>query len=409
MKRRGPGSDLCWTYCYAGAGWGLSRQLAIQLELQGVVDDRFAPVAAAFMDGFAAGRDTGAALGVCVGGNLVVDLWAGHSDRRRQTPWQRDTLCCMFSTTKAISALCILQAVARSELQLDEPVAELWPEFAVAGKESVTLRHILSHRAGLVGLRAPVERELLYDPQGFAALLAREAPWWEPGTRHGYHARTFGFLLDELLRRASGRSIAQWLAQEITDGRRLPVSIGVDSAGLKLCADIAPARMSAGAAMPESARRMMADFRDPTTPTGAAFQNPAMGPGYMNSEQFRKAELPAMNGHGTARAVAQLLDGISALLPSELIDEATSTHSFGVDEVLKSTTHFGLGFMLHCDETPIGVRDGSFGHAGAGGSMAFVDPELQLSFCFLMNQMEQGVITGGKSARNCAEAVYSCL
>jgi len=153
----------------------------------------------------------------------------------------------------------------------------------------------------------------------------------------------------------------------------------------------------------------MRDFNNPSTPTGAAFQNPAMGPGYMNSAQFRQAEIPAANGHGTARSVARLFDSLGSLVSAETLAEATTTQSFGVDAVLKSKTHFGLGFMLHHDEAPLGLRPGTFGHAGAGGSMAFLDPEPRVSFCFAMNQMEFGVITGGVSAMRTANAVYDCL
>ncbi|MFV2090604.1 MAG: serine hydrolase domain-containing protein, partial [Pseudomonadales bacterium] len=163
------------------------------------------------------------------------------------------------------------------------------------------------------------------------------------------------------------------------------------------------------AVLSEPSMKMMSDFRDISTPTGAAFQNPSLGPGYMNTDRFRSAELPAMNGHGTARSLAGFYDVISELLPAELVQEATSTQSFGPDEVLKSISHFGLGFMLHHDSAPIGVREGSFGHAGAGGSMAFRDPEARVSFCFAMNQMQEGVVTGGTSATQCAESVYQCL
>lgn len=153
----------------------------------------------------------------------------------------------------------------------------------------------------------------------------------------------------------------------------------------------------------------MAAMQDRSTPTGAAFQNPSLGPGYMNSEQYRRAELPAMNGHGTARDLARLYGMLPDLLPDSVIGEATRVHSSGHDQVLLTYSQFGLGFMVHHAQAPIGVRAGSFGHAGAGGSMAFYDPGARIGFCFVMNQMQQGVVTGGTSAVTCAEAVYECL
>lgn len=342
-----------------------------------------------------------------VDGELVVDLWAGYTDRRKTEPWAQDTICCLFSATKGITAICILQAVAEGALSLDEPLAANWPEFAENGKEAVTLRHVLCHQAGLVGFHEPVDRDLIYDWPGFCAALAREVPWWTPGERHGYHARTFGFLLGELLHRATGLTIGEWLSQRLSEPRTLDLHIGLAEVDLARCASMLPARVKAGQqAIPDSAQKMMRAMQDRTTPTGAAFQNPSMGPAYMNSEQFRRAELPAMNGHGAARDLARLYAGLPELLPRELLEEATRVQSSGDDEVLCTYSQFGLGFMVHHDQAPIGVRPGSFGHAGAGGSMAFYDPGARVGFCFVMNQMQAGVVTGGVSAMKCAEAVY---
>lgn len=365
---------------------------------------------AAFTTGFAEGRDIGAAVAVVVDRQLVVDLWGGHRDRRKTQPWERDTLCCLFSASKGITALCVLQAVAEGKLMLDEPLAEVWPGFGVNGKEAVTLRQVLDHQAGLIGFHEPVSAELLYDWSAVCSALERESPWWEPGTLHGYHARTFGFLLGEALRLATGSTPAGWLADRLAIPHALDLHFGLAGADLDRCAQMVPARVQAGSdATPESSRDLIEAMRDPKTPTGAAFQNPSMGPGYMNSERFRRAEMPAMNGHGTARDLATLYARMPELLPDEVLREATTTQSSGADQVLKSFTRFGLGFMLYDDRAPIGVRPGSFGHAGAGGSMAFYDPDARVGFCFVMNQMQQGVVTGGASAIACAEAAYACL
>lgn len=379
--------------------------------VDGDLDPRFAPVAQALVDGFDQGREVGAAVAVVLDGTPVVNLWHGHADRRRHHPWQADTLVCMFSVTKAMTALAALLAVDRRLVELDDPVCDVWPEFRGNGKDDITLRHVLTHQSGLVGFHEPMDREVLYDWPRFIQALEAESPWWRPGTRHGYHARTFGFLLGEVIRRVTGRTPGRWFADEVAAALDLDFYIGVPQAELHRCADILPARIRAGAddGLRESAREMMRLYNDLSTPTGAAFQNPSMGAGYMNTDTYRLAEIPAANGHGTALAVAKMYDGIASLLSADVFAEATSTQSLGPDEVLRATTHFGLGLMLHHPETPIGLRSGTFGHAGAGGSVGFHDPQAKLSFCYAMNQMERGVITGGTSASNIAEAVYACL
>ncbi len=362
------------------------------------------------MAGFAESRDVGAALGVVVDGELVVDVWAGHTDRKKTLPWKADTLCCLFSATKGIATVCILQAVADGLLDLDEPLSVAWPEFSGNEKDSITLRQVLSHRAGMIGLRKSVESDLIYDWSGFCAALAAEPPWWKPGEMHGYHARTFGFLLGEMLQRKTGQSIGVRLKERISGPLSLDLHIGIGGDDLSRCAQMVPARIRAGQSIiPEGAGAMMTAMQDKETPTGAAFQNPSLGAGYMNTERFRCAELPAMNGHGTARDLAKLYASLPELLPEPLLNEAIRIHSRGPDQVLLTHSQFGLGFMVHDDAAPIGVRAGSFGHAGAGGSMAFYDPVSKVGFCFAMNQMQAGVVTGGVSATSCAEAVYACI
>ena len=381
------------------------------MELNGTHDSRFDQVAAAFRDGFDSGRDVGACCAATLDGELVVDLWGGFTDRKKTQPWRQDTLVCMFSVTKAMTAICLLQAVDRGLVDLDQPVARYWPEFAKHGKGSISVRQLMSHRAGLIGFHQPVSKEIYYHWEDMVAALAEETPWWVPGTRHGYHARTFGYLLGEVLRRVSGLSVGEWFREELAVPLKLDFAIGVPGADLERCAQMLPARVRSGekTVLPEPMQRMMRDFYDVSTPTGAAFQNPALGPGYMNTADFRQAEMPALNGHGTARAAAQLYGNIRELLSTAVINEATRTHSLGPDEVLKSVTRFGLGFQLYQEEAPIGIRDGSFGHSGAGGSMAFYDPDRKIGFCYAMNQMQEGLITGGTSAMKVANALYDCI
>ena len=391
--------------------WCFARRCGIQLEPEGDVDERFTRVRDSFLNGFTAGREVGASVAVVVNDELVVDLWSGYRDRRKSHPWTKNTLCCMFSMTKAMSALCVLQAIADGLLDLDKTVDHYWPEFAVNGKSRTTVRHVLSHRAGLIGFHEPVDKDIYYDWTRVVQALAAEEPWWTPGEQHGYHARTFGYLLGELLLRVSGKNIGPWFAEHLAQPNSLDFFVGLEKSEIERCADMLPARVRPGEEKewPPAMREMLNDYYDKDTPTGAAFQNPSFGAGYMNSEQFRRAEMPAMNGHGTARSVARLYSMIDRILPADLLREALTTHSVGPDVVLKSVTHFGLGFMLHHPDAPICIRPGSFGHAGAGGSMAFYDPAAKLGFCYVMNQMQEGVVTGGISATEVAEATYACL
>ena len=259
------------------------------------------------------------------------------------------------------------------------------------------------------GLHAPVERTLFFDWDVSCTALAAESPWWEPGTRHGYHARTFGFLLGEVLRRATGVTIDEWLRSEIAGPLGADFHFGLDAAAQTRCGEMIPAKVSAGPReLPPAMQRMIKDFTNPQTPTGAAFQNPVMRPGYMNKEDFRQAVIPAVNGHGNARSVATILAGIPKLIANDMLTEAVRTQAHGPDEVLKSTTRFGLGLMLYEEESPIGWP-GCVGHAGAGGSIGFYDPVSDTAFAFVMNQMQEGVVTGGTTATACIAALHEAL
>lgn len=377
--------------------------------IDGRLDGAFQAVADALSDGFQRGRDLGAAVAVVIDGQVLVDIWAGHADRQRQRPWQADTLVCQFSVTKAMTTLCVLQAVDRGLMGLDDPVVGCWPEFGAHGKQDTTVRHLLCHRAGLIGFHDPMPGELLQDWRRTTDALASERPWWEPGSRHGYHARTFGFLVGEVFQRRTGRSIGNWLREEIASPNGLDFHIGVQERDLARCADIVPARMRAGEQLPPAAARLMQALGDRDSLTWAAFQNPTTRPGHVNSAEHRRGEMPGANGHGTALASASMLDRAASLVSAELLAEATTTHSSGDDPVLRSPTRFGLGLMLHDDACPIGLRPGTFGHAGAGGAVVFHDPDHRLSVCFAMNQLEPGVITGGTSASLVTKAVYECL
>ena len=377
--------------------------------LQGFAKPGFETLRAAFQEGFASGRELGASLTMIRSGEVVVDLCGGYANRRKTADWLPETLVCCFSISKAISALCLLRAVDAGYLDLDVPVAHYWPEFAQNGKEKVTVRQVMSHQAGVPGFHEPVDRELYFDWAATCEKLAAEKPWWEPGTAHGYHARTLGFLFGELLRRTSGKTIDVWLS-EMASPDNLDVYFGLEQADLDRCADMLAAKIRPGEEKnwSEAMQRMAADFMDTSTVTGATFQNPSMRPGYMNTTEFRQAVIPALNGHATSRGIASLFSKLPHLLSKKLLQEAAQTQAVGPDQAIKSRTRFGLGFMLYEDESPIGWP-GCMGHAGAGGSVAFYDPDREVSFAFVMNQMQEGVVTGGTTALNCVKALHSIV
>jgi CubicO group peptidase (beta-lactamase class C family) len=379
------------------------------LQIDGMLDARFELAAEAFMDGFSSGRDLGAAVAAIVDGEVVVDLWHGFRDRKRQHPWKADTLVCQFSISKAMATICVLQALDRGLMSLDRPVAEVWRDFSQHGKERITARQFLSHRSGLIGFHQTTAPDLFYDWRRTVEALAAETPWWEPDSRHGYHARTFGFLLGELLRRCSGTTLDRWFRSEVAGRCQADFHLGLGDAELSRCADVVPARMRPSETLPAGASELMKRMADRRSLTAVAFHNPTPATGYMNSDEFRRAVMPSVNGHGTALATASILDRLHDLVSEERLAEATTTHSIGPDAVLNSHTRFGLGFMLYDQNCPIGRQPGAFGHAGAGGSVAFHDPAARLSLCFAMNQIEPGVITGGASAAAVTDAVYQCL
>lgn len=380
--------------------------------LGGRVDAAFRPVGECFARALA-DSELGAAVAVTVDGRRVVDLWGGWRDRARREPWQRDTLVCAFSATKGVAALCALQAVAAGVLDLDAPLRRHWPALDGGGREAITLRQALAHRSGMVGFDPATRLELedLYDFERGSALLAAQRPWWTPGDDHGYHARTFGFLLDAPLRGATDASLGAWLRERIAGPSALDVHIGLSTEQQQRCAELVPAGVDAR--VPEASAAMMRAMGDRESITAAAFTNPPGRRGFMNSPAFRAAELPAMNGHATARALADLYGALAigdeGLCPAELLSEATRVHSEGPDRVLLQPSCFGLGFMLSRPSLPVGLSEGSFGHAGAGGSLAFADPQTGLGFCFLMNRMRPGAVTGNDAALALVEAVRSCI
>jgi len=340
--------------------------------------------------------EVGASVAVTIRGELVLDLWGGHRDGARTQPWQRDTLATCIRPPKGVTAVCANRLIEAGKLDVDAPVASYWPEFAQNGKAQIPVRWVLCHKAGVPGLRKQIPDGGLYDWKFMIESLAAEAPFWEPGTLHGYHALTYGYLVGEVLRRIDGRTLGNYFRQELAEPLGLDFHIGTAPALDARCAEILPAPQ----APPGAPDPFRAAAANPESLVGRVFANPALTPGTVNTRAWRAAEIPAGNGHGSARDLARLygalandgtLDGVHVLSPAQ-IGKANTENAYGKDEVLSPIpSRFGLGFMLTQPMIPFGPNPRSFGHPGAGGSIAFADPDAGLGFAYVMNQMQMGL------------------
>lgn len=381
--------------------------------IEGVCEPRFAAVREAFAENFAARGEIGAGVAVMLDGRPVVDLWGGFADAERGRAWQRDTLVNVFSVGKGLTALCALLLVDRGRLDLDAPVCHCWPEFAAGGKERVTLRQLLSHQAGLPAVEPRLAEDALLHWDVMTAALAAQAPWWEPGTRHGYHVNTFGFLVGEVVRRVDGRSLGTLLRQEIAAPLGADVHIGLAAEH--------DARVAHFEWLPELAAPTVSDpamlTREQRMWHHTYFNPPGLsGHGTVNTPAWRRVEIPSTNGHATARGVARIYAALAAggalegvrLVDRALLREAATEHVNGPDAVLSDrTTRFGLGFQLPLPERPLGPNPGVFGHFGAGGALGFADPEAGVAFGYVMNRM--GPRWQNPTTRALVDALYSAM
>jgi CubicO group peptidase (beta-lactamase class C family) len=380
------------------------------LPLGGTCDARFEKVRAAFIGNFQNHAEPGAAVAVVQDGRLVVDLWGGWTDRGRAHPWRRDTLVNFFSVGKALTALCALRLVERNLVDLDAPAARYWSEFAAAGKEAITLRHILSHQSGLPAVREVLPDGAMFDWPRMIAALEAQAPWWTPGTAHGYHVNTFGFLVGEIVRRVTGASLGALLRDEIARPLGADIHIGLPAAEHARAADFLWPEASRPK-LPETAIDEAGQMKWNTywNPPGIS------GAGWVNTPEWRQAEIPSTNGHGTARGIARVyaalaaggeIDGIR-IISDEMLGEAVREHSFGPDRILDRESRFGLGFQLTQTERQLGPNAGGFGHFGAGGSLGFCDPEADTALGYVTNDM--GPRWQNPRNRALIEAVYASL
>lgn len=363
----------------------IAREEHLVLPIHGRVAPGFERVRDAFAANFEEHGDVGAACCVYRGGAPVVDLWGGFADLAGGRYWEENSVQITFSATKGMTAACVLALVERGHLDLDAPVASYWPEFAHNGKGDIPLRWVLSHRAGLAAVdgRLTLAEVLAWEP--VVRAIAAQEPNWPPGTAHGYHARSFGWILGEVVRRVTGRSIGRHFAAEIAGPLGLDFWIGVPESVLPRCARILPPEQEIPLA------RLLGE----TALTTRVMSGPSGLFAYdemWNRPEVLRAEMPSSNGVGSARAVARFyaaligdVDGVRLLRP-ETVAAATVPQVRGPDRVIFVETCFGLGFTLQPMLAP-GAGRASFGHPGAGGSLGFADPERGLAFGYVTTRM----------------------
>ena len=374
--------------------------------IHGRVVSGFEDVRDAFAANFAEHGDVGAACCVYRDGVPVVDVWAGLADHVAARPWLEDTVQIVFSATKGVTAACVHRLVERGLLDLDRPIASYWPEFAARGKEAIPLRWALCHAAGLAAVDGDLTlaEVLAWDP--VVAAIAAQAPNWPPGTAHGYHARSFGWILGEVVRRVTGRSLGRLVADEIARPLGLELWVGAPDAVLPRCARIIP---------PEHPLAL-ADLLGADALTVRVMNGPSGLFAYdemWNRADVLRAEMPSSNGVASARALARFyaalvgdVDGVRLLAPAT-VAAACAVHADGPDRVLLLPSRFGAGFMLQPLVAP-GGGSSAFGHAGAGGSLGFADPDARLAFGYVTTRMRFDP-TGDPRNRALVEAVYAAI
>ncbi|GGT40084.1 serine hydrolase domain-containing protein [Streptomyces chromofuscus] len=382
-------------------------------QIHGHCDARFAAVRSAFEENFREREELGAAVTVMVDGVTAVDLWGGWADPARTRRWERDTLVNVWSTSKGPVALCAHVLADRDLLDLDAPVATYWPEFAAAGKEKVLVRHLLSHRAGLSGPREPHSFAELCDWELTTRRLAAMEPWWEPGTVSGYHALTYGHLVGEVVRRVSGLLPGAFLEREVTGPLGVDFTIGLPEKDAGRAAELTHRRVAAST-------EQATVFAQLSPAALAALTNPAVGAAEANTPQWRAAEIPAANGHGTARAVAALYgvfagrgtyDGRRVLSPeaAERVREGQgSCRDLVLGAGLPGETEIGLGLWLSGPNGSYGPNPRAFGHDGFGGSCGLADPEAGVSLGYVMNSMGPHIADDPRKMA-LVDAVYGAL
>ena len=390
--------------------------------IDGYVAPGFEPVREEFRRNFLERGELGAAVAAYVRGEKVVDLWGGYRDASRQDRWEEDTLVLVYSTSKGMAAIAVALANTRGLLDYDERVATYWPEFAQNGKESITVRQLLAHQAGLSGLDVPLDARKLANLDLVGDALARQRPAWKPGTRQGYHALTIGWYESQIIRRVdpAGRSLGPFFAEEVAAPLGLEFYFGLPP-------DVPPSRVASikGASIPSMllhARTMpaamMASFARRGSHTARAFGNPRLrGPADLDKPAFRAVEIPAGGGIGQVRSIARAYSdvgsggrevGLSESTFAELVAPPRPPSGNPRDLVLWVPAAYSLGFVRPTHDFLFGRSERSFGHPGAGGSFGFADPDEEVGFAYAPNRLGHHLRDDPRE-KALRDAVYACL
>ena len=370
----------------------------------GFTQDRFAAVRAAFDANLASGADNGASFCATLNGEVVVDLWGGYADEERTRPWERDTIVNVYSTTKTMTALVALMLADQGALDFDAPVARYWPEFAANGKADVKVSHLMSHAAGLSGWKEPITNDDVYDWEKMTSLLAAQAPYWEPGTASGYHALTQGFLVGEVVRRITGKSLGTVFRETVAEPLGADFHIGLPASEDGRVADLTPPPAGGG----------IGDGNQTELQKNMS-HNPGIDVKATRTRAWRGAEIPAAGGTGNARSIAQvhaiLANGGEAqgkrFLSEAGCRKALELQIEGTDLILATPSRFGMGFGLAGGMVPLPNPNTIF-WGGYGGSLVIIDMDARTSFGYAMNKMA-GTTTGDMRALGLSMAMWQGL
>lgn len=359
-------------------------QTSAKIKIGGQVAPGFEGVRDVFAAQFESGAEVGASFAIYKDGDYLVNLWAGHADKAKTKEWTRDTLPNVWSTTKAVTALCFALLVERGQLSYDDKVVKYWPEFGAHGKDQLTIGQVLSHQAGLSTLREPISTDDLYASEALAARMAAAEPLWEPGTRSGYHAITFAYPAAELVRRITGKTLGQFFREEIAEPWKIDFYIGLPESEEPRVAEMVAA-VNSTALDPAH----MTDLQKMT------FSNPAPSETLPNDRAWRAAEIGSANGRGSAVALAKLFGSVAtdgtaegvALFSSKTREALCKEQILNEDLILGLPGSWGAGVLRNLGGMLYGPNEASFGHSGWGGSFAMSDPDAGLGIAYVMNQM----------------------
>jgi CubicO group peptidase (beta-lactamase class C family) len=379
--------------------------------LRGHYDSRFEDLVAALAEEVTSGGELGAAIAIDIDGELVVDIWGGYADKAKTRSWSKDTIVNVFSSTKNVTALAALMLIDRGLLDPFAPVAKYWPELAANGKERIEVRHVLSHTSGLSGWDMPFALDDIYDWEKSTTQLAAQAPWWAPGTASGYHALTSGHLVGELVRRVTGKTLKQFVREEIAEPLGADFQIGAqpeDDARIAELVPPPPLDVPLDLVPDDHPMRKTFAAMPPTPEVALAAETSA----------WRRADIGSANGHGNARSLVRALAPISLggslsgarLLSPETIDLIFQEQANGIDLVLAMPARWGIGFALPHPEAVPDLPDERICYWGGwGGSMAVMNPDRRTTFAYVMNKMGQVTAAGTERTRKYARLIYQAL